>query len=56
MPYDLEPSGGKERKRSGNGTVELAVRHKPGLAFVEPSFPTAIEGREAVMIDWFNHK
>lgn len=42
----LDPSGENTRRRTGNGTIELAVRHKPGVGFVQPSRPAGIEGIE----------
>ena len=41
----LNPSGEPNRKRSGNGTVTIAVRHKPGVAFIKPVEPVGIVGK-----------
>ena len=46
--FFLEPSEGSSHRRSGNGTIEVAVRHKPGPAFVKPSIPTAVEGEAGI--------
>jgi echinoid protein len=41
----LDPSGGKARRRTGSGTLRLVVRHRPGVAYVDPVAPVGVEGR-----------
>jgi len=45
----LNPSGEPNRRRSGNGTVTLAVRHKPGVAYIKPVEPVGIEGKSVTL-------
>ena len=41
----LDPSGGKPRRRTGTGILRLVVRHRPGVAYVDPVVPVGVEGR-----------
>ena len=41
----VEPSGQEARRREGNATVKVEVRHAPGPAFIEPVQPVGIEGK-----------
>ena len=45
----LNPSGEGSRERSGNATVTLAVRHKPGPGHISPAQPVGIEGKSVTL-------
>ena len=45
----IDPSGQEKKKRFGNATVEVVVRHKPGVSFVEPSHPVGVDGKSITM-------
>ena len=45
----LNPSGDGSRTRSGNDTVTLAVRHKPGPGHISPTQPVGIEGKSVTL-------
>ena len=45
----LDPSGEAARERSGNATVTIAVRHKPGVGHINPAEPVGIEGKSVTL-------
>ena len=45
----LDPSGERPRDRSGNATVVIAVRHKPGMGHISPAEPVGIEGKSVTL-------
>jgi echinoid protein len=45
----LQPSGGEKVMRTGNATIDIHVRHKPGQAFISPDKPVGVEGREMTL-------
>lgn len=41
----LHPSGKEKVMRTGNGTVDINIRHKPGATFIGPEKPLAVDGK-----------
>lgn len=41
----LHPSGKEKVMRTGNGTVDINIRHKPGTTFISPEKPVAVDGK-----------
>lgn len=45
----LHPSGKGKLTRSGNATIDVNIRHKPGEGFILPEKPMAVEGRRMTL-------
>ena len=45
----LHPTGKAKSLRSGNATIDINVRHKPGKAFITPDRPVAVDGRSITL-------
>ena len=46
----VQPSGQPARTRTGNSSLTLAVRHKPGTAYIQPLQPVGIEGKSVKLV------
>jgi len=45
----IQTTGGPRTPRTGNATVDVNIRHAPGKAFVSPSDPIAVDGRNVTL-------
>ena len=45
----LHPTGKGKLTRSGNATIDVNIRHRPGQAFITPEAPKAIDGRRITL-------
>ncbi len=45
----VHASGRSRQARTGNATVEVNVRHRPGKAFIYPEQPVAVEGKSVTL-------
>ena len=45
----LHPTGKGKLTRSGNATIDVNIRHRPGKAFITPESPKAIDGRRITL-------
>ncbi len=45
----IQPSGKAKQMRTGNATISINVRHRPGKAFISPEKPTAVEGKRVTL-------
>ena len=42
---ELQPSGKEKVTRTGNATIDINIRHKPGTTVITPEKPTAVDGK-----------
>ena len=45
----IQPTGRTKEARTGNATISINVRHRPGKAFILPDKPTAVEGKSVTL-------
>jgi len=46
----IQPTGRQRMQRAGNSTINIAVKHAPGPAFITPETPNVLEGGRVTMV------